>query len=57
MPHTTITKSDKIKLLDQMLEDLAGDEFEEYEVADNSADTNVKHYDIAEDLEVMETYH
>lgn len=57
MPHTTITKSDKIKLLDQMLEDLAGDEFEEYDVADNSADTNVKHYDIAEDLEVMETYH
>jgi hypothetical protein len=57
MSHTTIKKSDKIKLLDQMLEDLAGDEFEDFDAADNSAGASLKHHDIAEDLEEMETYH
>jgi hypothetical protein len=37
-PNTTIKSLDKIKLLDQMLEDLAGDEFEEY----NEAETDIE---------------
>jgi hypothetical protein len=37
-PNTTIKSPDKIKLLDQMLEDLAGDEFDEY----NEAETDIE---------------
>jgi hypothetical protein len=57
MPQKTITKPEKIKLLDQMLEDLAGDEFEDYDTESNSAGASVKHHDIAEDLDEIEVYH
>jgi hypothetical protein len=57
MSQTTITKSDKIKLLDQLLEDLAGDEYEDYDADENRAGKGVKHHDISEDLEEMESFH
>ena len=57
MSDTTKTSLDKIKLLDQMLEDLAGDEYEDYDVDENRAGTSLKHHDIAEDLDEIETLH
>lgn len=47
----------KIKLLDQMLEDLAGDEFEEYDETENGASADVKRYTDLEDLDVIDTMH
>ncbi len=57
MSDTTKTSLDKIKLLDQMLEDLAGDEYEDYDVDENRAGASLKHHDIAEDLDEIETLH
>jgi hypothetical protein len=57
MSATTKTSLDKIKLLDQMLEDLAGDEYEDYDADENNAGKGVKHHDITEDFDEMETYH
>ena len=57
MPSTTKSSVDKVKLLDQMLEDLAGDEYEEYDADESRAGKGVKHHDIAEDLDEMETFH
>jgi len=51
MSTTTKTSPDKIKLLDQMLEDLAGDEFE------NGASASVKRHDITEDFDVIDLLH
>jgi hypothetical protein len=48
---------EKIKLLDQMLEDIAGDEFEEYDSAENSASASLKHHDITEDLDIIDLLH
>ena len=57
MSTTTKTSLDKIKLLDQMLEDLAGDEYEDFDTDKNSAGASLKHHDIAEDLDEIETFH
>ncbi|MBC7756120.1 MAG: hypothetical protein H7Z20_05630 [Bdellovibrio sp.] len=57
MPDTTKTGVDKVKLLDQMLEDLAGDEYEDYDADENRAGKAIKHHDIAEDLDEMESFH
>jgi hypothetical protein len=57
MSTTTKTNPDKIKLLDQMLEDLAGDEFEDYDEAENNAGSGVKRHDITEDLDIIDLLH
>ncbi len=57
MPATTKTSLDKVKLLDQLLEDLAGDEFEDYDADENRAGKGIKHHDISEDLDEMESFH
>ena len=57
MSTTAKTSLDKIKLLDQMLEDQAGDEYEDFDADKTSAGANLKHHYIAEDLDEMETYH
>ena len=57
MADTTKTSGDKVKLLNQMLEDMAGDEYEDYDADENRAGKGVKHHDISEDLDEMETYH
>ena len=57
MPSTTKTSIAKVKLLDQMLEDLAGDEYEDYDADENRAGKGVKHHDITEDLDEMESFH
>lgn len=57
MATTTKTSPDKIKLLDQMLEDLAGDEFEEFDTSENSAGAGVKRHDITEDLDIIDLLH
>ena len=57
MSTTTKASLDKIKALNQMLEDLAGDEYEDFDADKTSAGASLKHHDIAEDLEEMETFH
>ncbi len=47
MMNTTITSLDKIKRLDQMLEDLAGDEFDEFDdfnAVGSNIETDLKRY-------------
>jgi hypothetical protein len=56
MSTTTKTNLDKIKLLDQMLEDIAGDEFDEYNPED-SANSGVKRYAAEEDLDIIDITH
>ena len=57
MATTTIKSADKIKLLDQMLEDIAGDEYEEYDAAESSMKANVKRYNDAEELDIIDIMH
>ena len=57
MSTTTKTSLDKIKLLDQMLEDLAGDEYEDFDADKTITGASPNHHDIAEDLDEMETFH
>ena len=57
MPNATKVSTDKVKLLDQLLEDFAGDEYEDYDADENRAGKAIKHYDILEDLDVMESFH
>ena len=57
MSTTTKTSPDKIKLLDQMLEDLAGDEFEDYDASEEGASASVKRHDITEDFDVIDLLH
>ena len=57
MSISTIKSADKIKLLDQMLEDIAGDEFDEYESTDNTVKENNKHYTDMQELEIIELMH
>ena len=57
MSDTTKTSLDKIKFLDQMMEDLAGDEFEEFDASESSIGASVKRHDITEDLEQIDTLH
>jgi hypothetical protein len=57
MSTATIKSADKIKLLDQMLEDLAGDEFDEYDVADSSMHPSAKQYSEIEELDIIDSMH
>jgi hypothetical protein len=57
MSTTTKTSPDKIKLLDQMLEDIAGDEYEEFEDGENFASSDVKRHSLEEDLDFLDTTH
>ena len=57
MSISTIKSADKIKLLDQMLEDIAGDEFDEYESTDNNLKGNNKHYTDMQELDIIELMH
>ena len=57
MPNTTKTNVNKVKLLNQTLEDYAGDEYEDYDADENCAGKAIKHHDIAEDLDEMESFH
>lgn len=57
MSTPTIKTADKIKLLDQMLEDLAGDEFDEYDAAENGMQPSVKQYSEVEELDMIDSMH
>ena len=57
MSITTIKSADKIKLLDQMLEDIAGDEFDEYGTDEGGLYAGTKHYSEIEELDVIDTTH
>jgi hypothetical protein len=57
MSMTTIKNTDKIKLLDQMLEDIAGDEFDEYGTDENGFNTSAKRYSDVETLDMIDTAH
>jgi hypothetical protein len=56
MSNTTKTSPDKIKLLDQMLEDIAGDEFDDFDTSE-SGSTSIKRHDITEDLDIIDLLH
>lgn len=57
MSTTTIKSADKIKLLDQMLEDIAGDEYEEFDVSEASITNRAKHYDYVEEIDINDKMH
>jgi hypothetical protein len=57
MSITTIKRADKIKLLDQMLEDIAGDEYDEYDTAEDGLYAGAKQYSEIEELDVIDTTH
>ena len=57
MSDTTKTSLDKIKFLDQMMEDLAGDELEEFDVSESNVSASVKQHNLAEDLDVIDILH
>ena len=60
MSMTTIKSADKIKLLDQMLEDIAGDEFDEYDTAESSMNAGAKQsmqYSDIEALDMIDSTH
>ena len=46
---------EKIKLLDQLLEDLAGDEFDEFD--DNNMSSGIKRFDADMDLTDIDNLH
>lgn len=49
--------SDKIKLLDQMLEDIAGDEFDEFSESDSSYSSGNKRFAADDDLSDIDNIH
>ena len=57
MSMTTIKTTDKIKLLDQMLEDLAGDEFDDYETAETGIPASAKQFSDIEELDIIDSMH
>ena len=57
MSNTTIKSADKIKLLDQMLEDIAGDEYEDFDTTESGATADAKRYDNAKELDIIDTMH
>jgi hypothetical protein len=57
MSIITKTSPEKIKLLDQMLEDLAGDEFEEFDTSENGTNAQIKRYATDEDLDIFDIMH
>jgi hypothetical protein len=56
MATPTIKNLDKIRLLDQMLEDIAGEEFDEYGEAEGSTSADVKRF-ADEDLDMIDITH
>lgn len=50
MPTENVKKVDKIKVIDQMLEDFAGDEFDDYQESYRGMSSGNKHYSADEDL-------
>lgn len=54
MSMTTIKSVDKIKLLDQMLEDIAGDEFDEYDLAEGAMNADAKQSMQYSDFEILD---
>ena len=57
MSDTTTKSLDKLKFLDQMMEDLAGDELGEFDVSENVASAGIKQHNLAEDLDVIDILH
>lgn len=57
MASTTKTSPDKIKLLEQMLEDIAGDEFDDFDTSESGSSANIKRHDITEDLDIIDLLH
>ena len=57
MSIATIKTTDKIKLLDQMLEDLAGDEFDDYDTAETSIPASAKQFNDIEELDIIDSMH
>jgi hypothetical protein len=57
MANTTITSQDKIKLLDQMLEDLAGDEFEDNLANEANINSGLKSFANNHHLSDIENLH
>jgi hypothetical protein len=49
MSKQTVVKVEKIKVIDQMLEDFAGDEYDDYEESYNDISSHHKHYSADED--------
>ncbi len=50
MSNLTVKKVEKIKVLDQMMEDFAGDEFDDYEDPYSGISSAHKHYSADEDF-------
>ncbi|MDO8962832.1 MAG: hypothetical protein Q7V02_12090 [Methylophilus sp.] len=50
MPTDNVKKVDKIKVIDQMLEDFAGDEFDDYQESYSGMSISNKHYSADEDI-------
>ncbi|HEY0563926.1 MAG TPA: hypothetical protein VGD04_11395 [Methylophilus sp.] len=50
MPKTVDKKDEKIKVIDQMLEDFAGDEMDDYQESYKGMSNNHKHYSVDEDI-------
>ena len=57
MSDTTKTNLDKLKFLDQMMEDLAGDELGDFDVSESGASASIKQHNLAEDLDVIDILH
>ena len=60
MSMTTIKSAEKIKLLDQMLEDIAGDEFDDYDTPEGSMNAGAKQsmqYSDIEALDMIDSTH
>lgn len=57
MATASIKSADKIKLLDQMLEDIAGDEFDLDDPSEPAINGSVKHYTEAEELDIIDMTH
>lgn len=52
---TSMKSADKIRLLDQMLEDIAGDEFDDDDPSEPAV--NASHYAEAEELDIIDMTH
>ena len=57
MPNTTIKSADKVKLIDQMLEDLAGDEFDELDSPENDTKAGFKRFSTERELDLIDLMH
>ncbi|MGQ0442913.1 MAG: hypothetical protein ACT4OH_05620 [Methylophilaceae bacterium] len=56
MSSTTIKSLDKIKMLDQMLEDLAGEELDDFSEIDNNANVEAKRFSTADLSDIDNTH-